>query len=98
MGQVTWWAPDALVARVQHLAAAEGASMNEFVNRVLTLATDSDENDPVAVRLRNRLRAAGMPAHSAAVADPPSPDALARARAAAGEGVPLSEVVANMRA
>ena len=97
MGQVTWRAPDALVERVQHLAAAEGTSMNEFLNRVLTLATDSNENDPAAVRLRNRLRASGMLAQSGVATDPPSSDVLDRARAAAGQGVPLSEVVSNMR-
>lgn len=34
--------------------------MNAFPNRVLTLATDSDGNDPPGVWLRGRLRAAGM--------------------------------------
>ena len=53
-------APDPLVEPVQHLAAAEGTSMNAFPNRVLTLATDSDGNDPPGVWLRGRLRAAGM--------------------------------------
>lgn len=72
--------------------------MNELINRVLALATDSDEVDPQSVRLRTRLRAAGMLAHGSSARGPrPSSDDLARARAAAGEGVPLSDVVSTMR-
>ncbi|WP_308466066.1 hypothetical protein [Rathayibacter soli] len=97
MSQVTWRAPDALVKRVQHLAGAEGLSMNEFLTRVLTLASDADETDPLAVRLRNRLRSAGMLADGSTTATRPSADALARARAAAGAGIPLSEVVSTLR-
>jgi hypothetical protein len=97
MAQVTWRAPDALIERVQHVAAAEGISMNEFLSRVLALASDSDETDPLAAKLRSRLRAAGMlasgdPAHSR-----PDADALAKARKAAGSGTPLSDVVSSMR-
>lgn len=98
MGQVTWRAPDELVRRIQNLAHAEGTSMNELINRVLTLATDSDEVDPHSVRLRTRLRAAGMLADgSSARGTRPASVELARARVAAGEGVPLSDVVSTMR-
>lgn len=98
MGQVTWRASDALIARVQRLAQANGTSMNEFLNRVLALATESDENDPAALRLRNRLRAAGV----LAVSDAPVPQradtaSLARARAAAGRGASLAEIVSKSR-
>lgn len=76
---------------------AEGVSMNEFLSRVLALATDSDESDPMAVRLRSRLRAAGMLAEGTASHPRPDADAVARARKAAGSGTPLSEVVSSMR-
>lgn len=72
--------------------------MNEFLNRVLTLATDSDESDPAAVRLRDRLRAVGMLAESGApLPDRPDSESLARARAAAGRGASLADIVAQMR-
>ncbi|TFC17385.1 transcriptional regulator [Cryobacterium algoritolerans] len=97
MGQVTWRAPEALIERVQHLAAAEGVSMNAFLSRVLTLATESDESDPLVLRLRNRLRAAGMLAEGAPTGPRPSKTDFARARAAAGEGIALSDVVTGLR-
>ena len=97
MAQVTWRAPDALVERVQHVAEAEGISMNEFLSRVLALASDSDESDPLAARLRGRLRAAGMLAGGEPAHPRPDADALAKARRAAGAGTPLSDVVSGMR-
>lgn len=97
MAQITWRAPDSLVERVQLLARAEGISMNEFLSRVLTLATDSDENDPLAVRLRDRLRAAGMLADGVPPGVRPSAEAVTRARSAAGRGTPVSEVVSTLR-
>jgi hypothetical protein len=98
MAQVTWRANDDLVRRVQTVAAAEGLSMNELMTRVLSLATDSDERDPAAVRLRERLRAAGMLA-SWTTEPPEAPDAadLERARAAAGAGTALADIVSAQR-
>ena len=96
MAQVTWRANDDLVRRVQTVAAAEGLSMNELITRVLSLATDSDERDPAAVRLRERLRAAGMLA-SWSESEPPDAANLERARAAAGTGTPLADIVTAQR-
>ncbi|WP_211195973.1 hypothetical protein [Agromyces sp. H66] len=98
MAQVTWRANDDLVRRVQAVAASEGLSMNELMTRVLSIATDSDERDPAAVRLRERLRAAGMLA-SWAPTSPAPPDAadLDRARAAAGTGTKLADIVSAQR-
>ena len=98
MGQVTWRAPDDLIRRAQSLAAADGISMNEFLSRVLTLATNSDEDDAPAVRLRNRLKAAGLLAGGdGAVPSRPSAEALTRARRAAGRGTSVAQVVSEMR-
>ncbi|TFD51629.1 transcriptional regulator [Cryobacterium sp. Hh11] len=97
MAQVTWRTSDELVKQVQNLALAEGLSMNEFLNRVMTVAAQSDESDPLAARLRNRLRAAGLLATGTPNGPRPSGAEIARARAAAGSGVPLSEIVSTMR-
>ena len=98
MAQVSWRANDELVRRVQTVAAADGLSMNEFITRVLSLATDSDERDPASVRLRERLRAAGMLASWSATSDRPADADLARARAAAADRDPaLSHIVSADR-
>lgn len=97
MAQVTWRTSGPLIERVQNLAAAQGVSMNEFLTRVLTIATDSDEADPLAVRLRDRLRAAGVLAEGTAMAGRPGERELAQAKAAAGTGVALSDVVSSLR-
>jgi len=97
MAQVTWRANDDLVRRVQAVAASEGLSMNELITRVLSLATGSDERDPAAVRLRERLRAAGMLASWSASTEPPDAADLDRARAAAGAGTALADIVTAQR-
>lgn len=98
MAQVTWRATDELVRRVQAVAAAEGLSMNELMTRVLAIATDSDDRDPAAVRLRERLRAAGMlTSWAPTTREPPDGADLERARAAAGTGTPLADIVSGQR-
>ena len=97
MAQVTWRANDDLVRRVQTVAVAEGLSMNELITRVLSLAIDSDERDPAAVRLRERLRAAGMLASWPPPSEPPDAADLEKARAAAGTGTPLADIVTAQR-
>ena len=97
MAQVTWRTSDELVKQIQNLALAEGLSMNEFLNRVMTAAAQSDENDPLAARLRNRLRSAGLLATGTPNGPRPSDVEIARSRAAAGSGIPLSEIVSAMR-
>ena len=98
MAQVTWRATDELVRRVQAVAAAEGLSMNELMTRVLAIATDSDDRDPAAVRLRERLRAAGMlTSWAPTTRKPPDGADLERARAAAGTGTRLADIVSGQR-
>ena len=55
MAQVTWRAPDELVARVRHAAEQRGSSINEFVTRVLDAATDPEPTDDESVRISGRL-------------------------------------------
>lgn len=83
--------------RVQTVAASEGLSMNELMTRVLSLATDSDERDPAAVRLPERLRAAGMLASWTSPPGPPDAADLERARTAAGAATPLADIVSAQR-
>lgn len=98
MAQVTWRASEQLVRRVQHLANADGVSMNEFLTRVMALVTDADETQSAAAQLRARLRAVGLLAeHSRSAPVRPEVDSLRAARAAAAVGTPLSEVVGNLR-
>lgn len=99
MGQVSLRANDALIDRVKDAAAAQGVSMNEFIAAVLDAATDPDLAGDEAEGIRQRLRSAGLlaPASEAAV-HRPDPDRLAKARASAGQGTPLADLVRADRA
>lgn len=98
MAQVTWRAPDALVARVREVAAREGRSMNDFLSRVLEAVTDPGLAGSEAERIRERLARAGLLAdRGEARPTRPHPEALARARARAGRGTELAELVTQGR-
>jgi hypothetical protein len=68
-------------------------SMNEYLTQVLDAATNPDLAGDEATRVRERLERAGLllPPRSPRVR--PAPEAVARARKAAGSGAPLSELV-----
>lgn len=97
MSQVTWRAPDELVARVRQVAAGRGWSLNEYLTRLARAATDpalvGDEVD----RLRERLALAGLLAETGPRRARPDRDAVARARRAAGEGTRLSDLLVQDR-
>ena len=99
MGQVSWRAPDELVERVRHAATQAGSSVNSWISRVLDAATDPDLSGSEADRVRERLARAGLLAEPSTMipAEHPDPAAVAAARAKAGQGMPLSQLVIDGR-
>lgn len=97
VGQVTGARPMNSSSGFSCCPQAENISMNEFLSRVPAIAVATDESDPAAVRLRGRLRAAAMLAVGTTLPERPDAEALAGARAAAGRGQPLSDIVSNQR-
>lgn len=97
MQQVTWRAPDELLARVRHAAGQRGSSVNEFLTRVLDAATDPELTDDESLRIRERLAAAGLLAEVGPPRPRPAEDDLTRARHQAGQGHPLADLVRNDR-
>ncbi|MGQ0718430.1 MAG: transcriptional regulator [Pseudonocardiales bacterium] len=97
MTQLTWRAPDELVARVRRAADQRGSSVNEFVTRVLDAATDPELTDDESLRVRERLAAAGLLAPVGPPRPRPAGDDLAGARRRAGQGHPLADLVRDGR-
>jgi hypothetical protein len=88
-----------LVERVRRQAAERGYSLNEWVTVVLAATSDPAFAGDAAEQLRERLRRAGLLDEPLATAPRRRPDAerLNAARAAAGRGTALSDVVAQDR-
>lgn len=97
MAQMTWRPSDELLRRVRRAAERQGRSMNDYVSAVLDVATDPDLAGSEAERLRERLDRAGLLAASGPPRGRPSRADIARARAAAGRGTPLSDLVSTGR-
>lgn len=98
MGQVSWRVDDELLDRVRHFAKANDMSVNSYISRVLSLATSEDEDSSDAVRMRQRLRAAGMlAAGQRSDARRVDDDELAQLRRLAGRGTPASDIVITDR-
>jgi hypothetical protein len=97
MGQMTWRGQDELLERVRRAAERLGRSMNDYVTAVLDAATNPDLADDEAARLRERLARAGLLAPSTSQRRRPAPKQVAQARARAGRGTPLSELVEEGR-
>lgn len=97
MNTVTWRAADELVQRVREVAQRQGKSMNEYLTQVLDAATDPELAGDEHTRVRERLRRAGLLAEAGSPRERPDPAEVARARAAAGQGTPLSQLVAEER-
>lgn len=97
MSQVSWRAPDELVDRVRAAARQHGTSVNEFMTAVLDAATDPDLAGDEAVRVRERLAAAGLLARPAPRSGRPAAAEVAAARERAGRGTPLSDIVSAGR-
>lgn len=97
MAQMSWRSSDELAARVRRAAQASGRSMNDYVTAVLDAATDPDLAGDEATALRERLARAGLLAPGGSPRTRPTPAELARARAAASGGTPLSDVIEQGR-
>lgn len=98
MTQVTWRAPDALVARVKEAAEREGRSLNDYLTRLAQVATDPAYATDETERLRERLIQAGLLAAGGAPHRRPDREAVARARREAARGTSLSDLVSEDRA
>lgn len=97
MKQVTWHAPDELLARVRHAAEQRGSSVNEFLTRVLDAATNPALTDDESRRVRERLATAGLLAPAGPPRPRPAEDDLVRARHRAGQGHQLADLVRDGR-
>lgn len=87
------------VQRVRRQAAERGRSLNEWVSTVLDAASDPSHAGAEAEQVRERLARAGLlaPVTMQTPIAGVDPGRLAAARAAAGRGVSLSELVAQGR-
>lgn len=98
MNQVSWRAPKQLVERVRIIAASQGRSMNDFMTRILDVATSPDARDPEEERLRGRLERAGLLVVPLSWDQATTTDAeLALARAEAAEGTALAALISDDR-
>jgi hypothetical protein len=97
MGQMTWRPSDELLERVRRVAERQGRSMNDYVSAVLDVATNPDGAGSDSQRLRERLDVAGLLAPTGHRRRRPSAGAVAQARAAAGTGTPLPDLVQEGR-
>lgn len=98
MRQLTLRVDDGLAARLKAVAGDRGESVNRYAEAVLSAAVDPELAGSEADRLRERLARAGL----LVIPEPrdvrrPGRDELVAARAAAGRGKPLSEMVSEGR-
>ena len=84
---------------MRRLAAARGASINQTFEDLVAAATDPALADDDRQALRERLARAGLVFDLAALADveAPTEEEFARARAAAGRGTPLAQLISEGR-
>ena len=100
MRQLTLRVSDELVAQMKALAQAQGRSLNGWANSILGAAADPDLAGDDAARTRERLARAGLlmqPKRSNPPPARPDPEELDQARAAAGKGKSLSDLVSEDR-
>jgi hypothetical protein len=96
--QITVRADAVLIERVRSAARRANRSMNDYVVSVLDAATNPEAISDDAERLRERLRNAGLLSEPAPRRPRrPEASAVAKARARAGRGTPLSDIVTTSR-
>ncbi len=81
-----------------HGVAVDCPSVNDPTAEVLGAASDPDPAGSEAERVRERLARAGVLASAPPARDRPDRELLTRARAAAGRGTPLTDLVGDDRA
>ncbi|HEY2536501.1 MAG TPA: hypothetical protein VGI24_05900 [Solirubrobacteraceae bacterium] len=98
MRQLTLRVPEGLAERLKVAASDHEDSVNGYAVKVLSAAVDPDLAGDEITGLRERLAQAGLLLTPERLSSkPPSPEALSRARAAAGRGKPLSDFVTEGR-
>jgi hypothetical protein len=98
MRQLTLRVPEELAEQLKAAASDHEDSVNGYAVKVLSAAVDPDLAGEEITGLKERLARAGLLlTPERAAIKRPSTQALARARAAAGHGKPLSELVAEDR-
>lgn len=83
--------------RVKCSAERRGVSLNEYVTRVMSAATDPDLEGDEAVAVRAKLAQAGLLDASGSPRPRPSREAVEKARSAAGGGTSLEDLVSEGR-
>ena len=97
MAQLTIRTTDELVDQVRSAARRLGRSMNEYVVAVLGAATDPELAGDDVERIRERLHRAGLLVPGEPARRRPDEESVAAARAAAGSGTSLSDLVVSDR-
>lgn len=95
---MTWRVPDHILDQVRRQAERHGRSLNDWVTTVMAAASDPSYAADEAQQVRERLARAGL-LELPAGDRPRRPPArrVEAARARAGSGRPLSELVAEQR-
>jgi ElaB/YqjD/DUF883 family membrane-anchored ribosome-binding protein len=99
MAQMTWRTTEELLERLRRQARSQGRSLNDWVTTVLSAASDPDHAGDEAQQLRERLARAGILEEDRVATSVTRPDVarVSKARARAGRGTPLSQLVSSSR-
>lgn len=94
---MTWRTSEELLERVRRQAQEHGRSLNEWVTAVLSAASDPSSAGDEAQQLRERLARAGILEDIEPPVEAPIRARVAAARAAAGRGRSLADIVTSDR-
>lgn len=101
MSQLTLRISEELAGHIKAAAKAKGMSVNQWATDLMETAVNPDAAGDERSRLRERLARAGLlvaPEEWSRPTRPrPSAEELARARAEAGRGTPLSDLLSEDR-
>ncbi len=97
MAQITLRTSDALAVRLRLAAAAQQRSVNEYLTRLVEAATDPELAGEDAARTRERLARAGLLVTPGPPRRRPDSAVVAAARATAGRGRRLSDLITDQR-